>query len=443
MFSVLPLIIVVVLILLNGLFVAAEFALIGAPRASIERKAKLGDRVAKRLRRILNEPYLQDRYIATAQLGITLSSLGLGMYGEHMLALWLQSKLTFLPLPSWLAAHSIASIMAIAFLTYLHIVLGEMVPKSLALQKAERTAIWVTPLMGWFQILFYPLVLALNGLGNIILRFMGVQRTGPNDSLFHTSEELEFVIRESQEGGLLHRETSEVLQELLEFGDLLAREVMVPRVKIVGIPIGASHSDLANILDQASHTRYPLYENDLDHIVGALHVKDILKAYTEGSQIKPDNARPIPYVPESISLEQVLKTMREQNAQMVVVMDEYGGTAGLLTIEDLFEEIIGDIDEDEEDQSYLRVYENGSCEVDGTTRLEEVGERLRVDLEHEEVDTVGGLVLNYLGRPPKIDDEIEYKGLKFTVIEVEGHGVNRCKVEPIDSPDIETDRHDE
>ncbi len=428
MSSLIPIAIVALLIILNGLFVAAEFALIGAPRASVEHKAKLGDRLAMRLQKILSDRLKQDRYIATAQLGITLASLGLGMYGEHMLAAWLEVHLRFLPLPSWLTAHAIASLVAIVFLTYLHIVIGEMVPKSLALQKPERTAIWVALPMQWTQTLLFPLVIALNGIGNAVLRGLGMRRSDQGEDLYHTSDELEFVIKESQEGGLLRKETSEVLQELLEFGDLKAREVMVPRVKIVGIPLGTKNGDLLKILDRATHTRYLVYGESLDHIVGSIHIKDFLRNKLSGRPIEKSDARPVPYVPEAASLEQVLQTMRTHSAQMVVVMDEYGGTAGLITIEDLFEEIVGDIDETEQEIRDHHIGNDGYLHVNALLRLDEVSERFGMNLEHDEVDTVGGLVLTLLGKSPTLNDTVEFKGVLFTVTEVDGHGVGRCKL---------------
>lgn len=428
MFSLVPILIVTALILLNGLFVAAEFALIGAPRASVEHKAKLGDRLAIRLRGVLSDRRKQDRYIATAQLGITLSSLGLGMYGEHMLAVWLYDRLTFLPLPNWIAAHALASFVAIVFLTYLHIVVGEMVPKSMALQQAERTALWVATPMRWIQTLLFPLVITLNGVGNMILRLFGMRNSDHATDLYHTSDELEFVIKESQEGGLIRKQTSDVLQELLEFGDLKAREIMVPRVKIVGIPLGAKNGELLKILDKARHTRYLVYKENVDHVVGSIHIKDFLRNKLSGRPIEQSDARPVPFVPEAASLEQVLQTMRANNAQMVVVFDEYGGTAGLITIEDLFEEIVGDIDESEESTEELQCEKDGTLYVKGILRLHELAERIGIDLEHTEVDTVGGLVLTLLGRPPALNDVVDFNGAVFTVTEVDGHGVGRCKV---------------
>lgn len=431
--SLIPVIVITLLILLNGLFVAAEFAIVGAPRATIERRAAQGNRLASRVNRILHDPRRQDHYIATAQLGITLASLGLGMYGEHVLADWIGRWFQRLDLSRWIATHAVASGLSVTFLTYFHIVVGEMVPKSLALQQAARTALWVTPLMEWTKLAFYPLILALNYLGNGFLRLIGINRQSASLEHFHTGEELQYIVRESQQGGLMRKKSAQVLRKLFEFGELTAGEVMVPRVKISGVPLGASIEELAEVLLHSQHTRYPVYDGDLDHIVGMVHIKDILRGI-----LKKDLAmlsrqpREVPLVPETMTLDAVHNAMHQARTQMVVVMDEHGGTAGLLTIEDLFEEVIGEVDE--KALSYPKIHQDarGKLLVDGTVRLEELGERLLQSLEHEEVDTVSGLVLALLGRPPAKADVVFYDGVRFEVTDIEGHGVKECEVTLVD-----------
>lgn len=219
-----------VLILLNALFVAAEFAIVGVPRASVERAAASGHRVAMRVSRILHNPILQDRYIATAQLGITFSSLGLGMYGEHTLAVWIFNLLENHHTPSWLAAHALSSFLSVTILTYFHIVVGEMVPKSLALQYAERTVFWVTPPMSWINFVLYPLVVSLKRTGNMILKLMGVDRHHAAGH-YLSPEELQYVIQESRAGGLLREESGRVLKDLLEFGERADPDASRPSAK--------------------------------------------------------------------------------------------------------------------------------------------------------------------------------------------------------------------
>jgi CBS domain containing-hemolysin-like protein len=423
-----PVAIVLALILVNALFVAAEFAIVGAPRAAVERRAAEGDPLARVVAGILRDPRRQDRYIATAQLGITVASLGLGMYGEHKLAEWLAVRLEAMGPLRDVAAHTAASVLAIGFLTYLHIVLGEMIPKSLALQSAERAAMFVTPPVLVVQRLFYPLVLLLNGLGNGILRLAGIDRYVASGEHYRTPEELQFIVRESQAGGMLRQESAQVLQELLEFGDLTAGEVMIPRVRVVGIPAGATAEEMLAILRSQPHTRYPVYEGSLDHIVGVVHIKDILRRMPNRRALRPSEVREVPYLPETSTMDTVLAAMRRANSQLAVVMDEHGGTAGILTIEDLFEEVVGEIEEGWARAPVPDRDPQGRLLAPGTMRISEVGDALGRVLEHEEVDTVSGLVLALLDRPPVVGDAVEWEGVRFEVTAVEGHGVKECAV---------------
>src|SRR5262245_55466110 len=331
--------IITVLIVLNGVFVAAEFAIVGAPKAAIDARAARGDRLARQVQRVLRDPQLQDRYIATAQLGITLASLGLGMYGEHVLADAIFHALGHTGVPAWIVAHTVATVVAVAVLTYFHIVAGELLPKSLALQQAERLACWITPPMLWTKNLLFPLVVTLNGLGNLLLKAFGVNRQAQNTEQYYTPEELQLIVQESGELGALRSESSEVLQELFEFGDLNAAQVMVPRVRIVGVHVGMKPAATRALLADQTHTRYPVYEKDLDHIVGMVHIKDLLRVFLRDEAISAAHARPLPVVPETAPLDTVLTVMRRDRTQMAVVIDEHGGTAGVVTLQDLFEEV--------------------------------------------------------------------------------------------------------
>lgn len=431
--SLVPVVIITVLILLNALFVAAEFAIVGAPRAAIERRAADGDAVAGVVAAILRDPRRQDRYIATAQLGITVASLGLGMYGEHVLADWIGHQLEGFGSLRAPAAHTLASVLAVGILTYFHIVVGEMIPKSLALQAAERSSLLVTPVMLVIQRIVILPVVALNAVGNGLLRLVGINRFASTGEQYRTPEELQFIIRESQAGGMLRRESADVVQELLEFGDLTAGEVMIPRVRVTGIPAGASAEDMLRIFRASPHTRYPVYDGSLDQIVGVVHIKDILRRIPNRRGLRPQEVREVPFIPETAEMDTVLAAMRRVNSQMAVVMDEHGGTAGVITIEDLFEEVVGEIEEGWHSQEHPEIRRDGEGRlvVAGTVRIQEVGEELGLVLEHEEVDTVSGLVLAELDRPPEIGDAVEYDDVHFEVTAVEGHGVKECVVTPL------------
>ncbi|HWK12212.1 MAG TPA: hemolysin family protein [Vicinamibacterales bacterium] len=421
-----PLVIIVALILLNAIFVAAEFAIVGAPRAAIEAGART-NRLARLVHAVLRDPARQDRYIATAQIGITVASLGLGMYGEHVIADALLNAFGHTSWAEWLGVHGAASIVAVAVLTYFHIVLGEMVPKSLALQSAERMALYITPPMLWVQTILYPLVVALNALGNAVLKLIGVTRQAQTSDQYYTPEELQLVVQEAEEQGALREEAGHMLQELFEFGDRAAAEVMVPRVRVVGIPLGAGPGDLRSIIGQTPHTRYPIYDDDLDHIVGTYHIKDLLRLLLNDQRVSAAGARSAPVVPETALLDVVLSTMRRERAQMAIVIDEHGGTAGIVTLEDLFEEVVGDIEEGTGSTGPRRDA-LGRLRVPGTMRIDELGQLFDLDLTHEDVDSVSGLILTLLGRPAVVGDSVRYERLRLDVTAVIGHGVAEAAV---------------
>jgi CBS domain containing-hemolysin-like protein len=433
----LAILIIAALIALNGLFVAAEFAIVGVPRTLLEGAADRGNATARVVLGILKDARAQDRFIATAQLGITLSSLGLGMYGEHALALWIGGKLDAAGWAGWIASHTLATILSIAILTYFHIVLGEMVPKSLALQKPQGTVLWITPLMRAIQTALWPLVVSLNGVGNGILRIFGVHR-GSASHEARTPEELAYIVRESQAGGLLRSDAARVVQELLDFGNLTAGEVMIPRVRVAGIPLGASVEHVAGILQTRPHSRYPVYEDTLDRIVGVLHARDLLRRLGTDLRVEREHLRPVPFVPEAAEMDGVLGTMRRERSQLVVVMDEFGGTAGIITLEDLFEEVVGDIEEDGTGPQAVRKEGEGRWRVRGEIRLDELGAEIGRDVAHEDVDTVGGLIVALLGRPPQVGDAIEFDLLRLTVTQVTGLAVTECLVERVRRQDAES-----
>ena len=417
--------IIALLILLNGVFVAAEFAVVGAPRPAIDRLARQGHRRARLVQRLLRDPREQDRAIATAQLGITLASLGLGMYGEHLLAQWIVVRLEMIGATGWAAAHGIASVMAVTVLTYFHIVLGEMVPKSLALQRARNTVLAIAPLLRLTQLAMYPLVLALNGMGNALLRLVGVRRSAGGAEQHRTLEELAIMVRESARGGLIRRENARVVSELLEFSELLAGQAMVPRVHVVGLPLGAGSAEIAKALTASPHTRYPVYQGSLDRILGMVHVKDLLSCLPECRPLSETDLHPVPHLPETARLDEVLRAMRRQG-EMAVIMDEHGGTAGIVTVEDLFEEVVGEFGEDREARPEVWRDAEGRLHVSGTTRLSEVGDALGVALEHPEVDSTSGLILAQLGRPPRVGDTVEYDDVRFVVTRIEGLGIREA-----------------
>ena len=426
--SLFPILIISLLILLNGLFVAAEFAIVAAPRLPLERRAQAGQRIASTIVAILGNPRRQDQFIAAAQVGITFASLGLGMYGEHVVAAWIAAPLEHWGAQRYIAAHAVATVLSIITLTYFHIVIGEMVPKSLALQQAERTVLLITPVMVLVRTIFHPLVYTLNAIGNRLLALVGISRQTPSRESYHSPEELQLVVEESQQAGVLSAESRNLVSGIFEFRDRTAAEVMVPRVRIAGIPIGMAAEQVEALLRRSPKARYPVYEGDLDHIVGVLHVKDLLRLMVAGARVTAEDARQMPIVPETALLDEVLAAMRREKTHMAIVVDEHGGVAGIVTLEDLVEEVVGEIHDTDETPALVRVASTGDLRVLGTVRLDELGEQLGMTLEHPDVDSVSGLMLALLGRTPGVGDIVSYAGLRFEITAVQGRGVQECVV---------------
>jgi len=414
--------IILALLLSNALFVAGEFAIVGVPRPSIERLASLGNALARRVVRILDSTKRRDRYLATTQIGVSLASLGLGMYGEHVVAESIAAWLEPLNVSRWVAAHTVGSVVAVAILTYAHLVIGEMVPKALALQSAERTAMLVSPAIEGIGTAVLPLVVALDALRALTVRAIGIRGEVAEEERYHSTEELQLIIQESQEEGLLRGESGRILRELFEFGDLKAWQVMVPRVHLAAVRVGTTADELRDIVRTRPHTRFPVHTGDPDNIVGMVHIKDVLRHIVLEQPIAIGDARPVPYIPATTPLDEVLAAMRRARAQMAVVMDEHGGTAGIVTIEDLFEEVVGDIDEGRGRTPIWRD-PSGRLLVRGTVRLKDAGDAIGRSLEHPDVQTISGLVLTLLGRPAAVGDVVSWNGVRIEVTVVSGRSV--------------------
>ena len=414
--------IILVLLLANALFVAAEFAIVGVPRTSVERLASRGNTLARRVLRILEHAKRRDRYLATTQIGVSLASLGLGMYGEHVIAEWIGNWLEPMTLARFVAAHTVGSVVAVAILTYAHLVIGEMVPKALALQSAERTALWVSPIIETLEKPILPLVVSLDALRAMVVRAIGIEGEVAEEERYHSTEELQLIIEESKEEGLLRGESGRILSELFEFGDLTAGQVMVPRVRLVSIAVGTTADRLREIVRMRPHTRFPVHTGDPDDILGSVHIKDLLRHIVSNQPITAADARPVPYIPNTMPLDEVLGAMRRTRAQMAVVMDEHGGTAGIVTIEDLFEEVVGEIDEGRGRTPIWRE-SPGRLLVRGTVRLKDAGDAIGRSLEHPDVQTISGLVLALLGRPAVGGDVVTWNNVRIEVTAVAGRGV--------------------
>ncbi len=414
------------LILINALFVAAEFALIGSPKASLEGRASRGDRFAARILRTLTSPKRQDEYLAASQLGITLASLGLGMYGEHRLAELFEHWVG--GVGSLASAGVVASVLALALLTIGHIVLGEMMPKTIALQHPIAVARFTDWPVRLTAIVLYPIVRIAYAIARATLRLIGIRRRENVHEQIYTPEELQLIVEESERGGALAPRLEPNRARALRVrrpdrgaGDGAAR----PRRRHSRRRDGRRSP--ARWSCGQRRTRYAVYEGDLDHIVGMVHVKDLLRLLTQGGALRADDARRMPVVPETASLDDVLATMQRGHAHMAVVIDEHGGTAGIVGLEDIFEEVVGEIDDGVPATPSLVAQDDGLVRAAGTVRLDELGQHFNVDLEHEEVDSVSGLVLARLGRPPVKGDRVDYGRLRLEVTATSGRGVREVR----------------
>jgi CBS domain containing-hemolysin-like protein len=434
--------IVTVLILLNGLYVAAEFAVISLPKIRLEQEAAGGDVGAERYLGIISNSLQQDRFIAIAQMGITLASLGLGMYGEHALA-----GLIAPYLQSWggvgvVAAHSAATVISLLFLTFWHIVAGEMVPKSLALLYPVQTAKALWWPMRVSGVVLAPLGWVLNGLGNMMLRLLGLP-VSHDLALVYSPDELRMVFEESRNEGLLPPEQHQMLENVIDFGERPLRLIMVPRTQIVGLPVSATVADAVALLEAEEYSRYPLYQDDLDNIVSFVHVKDVFAALTDGGSGRAvsEIAHPIIYLPETLRLDEAMDRLRESSAHMAVVVESRGGTGGIVTMEDLIEELFGEIrDEyDQADPPEVEALEQG-VRVQGQMSLLDLEEALDTafDRDDDRIETVAGLLLDALGRIPEPGDVVEKEGFRFQIETVENMTVGTTLITPCPAPPEET-----
>jgi magnesium and cobalt exporter, CNNM family len=422
---------VLALIAANGFFVAAEFGLVAVRRTRIEQMANEGNALAQRVKAALER---MDSHIAATQLGITISSLALGWLGVPVLAQLIEPAFRWLP-GIWPQASAYAVAVAVAFvaITALHIVLGESVPKTIALQRPERAALFVVRPLQAFLWLFGPFISAMNGLGNLIMRWIGLRPAGGHE-LAHSEEELRQLVTASQESGVLEASEEEMIHKVFSFADKEAHQVMVPRTEIAGVPADMTLRDFAAyVAYERLHTRFPVYEGTIDSIVGIVHLKDaVLAMATEQLDLTVRAVmRPVLVVPESIHVDELLRQLRRRRMHMAALVDEFGGTAGIVTMEDLLEEIVGEIrDEFDEETPGLAARQDGTYTIDGMMTIDEFNERFGQSIEEPAYDTIAGYVFGQLGRVAEVGDEAPIDGLLLRVEEMDGLRIASLRVLP-------------
>jgi putative hemolysin len=406
------------LVAANGFFVASEFALVSVRKSRIDEMEASGVAGAKGVKDAVQN---LDRYIAGTQVGITIASLALGWVGHPALVPLVEPAVAWVGLAGNQAAvHGTAIAIAFSLITFLHVVLGELVPKSLALQKPEGVSLWVArPL--WLSVtLFQPIIWALNGVGNWLLRSIGVRPAGGHESV-HSAEELSILIRQSHEAGVLDDQEQQMIERTFRFGELRVRDVMVPRTEIVALDLTKPVDQLLDKLAGTIHTRLPVHKGDVDVITGVLHSHEVFKEWRAGRPLDDLSrlARPPFFVPETTALDTLLVRFRENKTQIAVALDEYGVTAGIVTLEDLVEEVFGEVQDSlEASLPKLQWLEDGRLLVRGETRIDVFNEFSGLALDDEEADTVAGFVMNLLGRGGRLHDRVETDDATFVVTDM-------------------------
>ncbi|WP_090983197.1 hemolysin family protein [Paenibacillus sp. CF384] len=419
---ILNLLLIVFLVFLNGFFVAAEFAMVKVRSSRIDSLALDGNRRARFASRLTSN---LDAYLSACQLGITLASLGLGWVGEPAIAAMLEpvlEKFHFSPV----AIHTVAFIIAFTIITVLHIVLGELAPKTIAIRKAESVTMWTAmPLIGFHKIM-YPFIYLLNGTANWLLKRVGIEPAAEHESA-HTEEEIRILMKESHKSGLIDNTELTLVDNIFDFAETHAREIMIPRTEMICLYANLSFDENQAIALKEMHTRYPVCDGDKDNIIGFVHIKDLLKVTHQGLPDIRTITRPMTTVPDSMQISNLLKLMQKKKTQIAILIDEYGGTSGLVTLEDIMEEIVGEIqDEFDEERPDIEPRDDQSHSINGMMLIEEVNSYFGLEIESDDYDTIGGWFYAQIENPPsKGQRVVQPDGFEFVIEETDHLRISR------------------
>ncbi|MEZ4609990.1 MAG: hemolysin family protein [Caldilineaceae bacterium] len=426
------------LIAVNGLYVAAEFSAVSARRPRLAQMADDGDHLAQVMLNIVEDPRRLDAYVAACQLGITVSSLVLGFYGQSRIMALLQPWLESMGPSVQTLFQAFGATAILLFLTVIQVVLGELVPKNIGVQYPEKLSTLTARPMLWSMRVYRPLIWIFNGSGQILLRLMGAHAVAEHAHV-HSPEEILMLVEESGAGGILDTEERRLLVNTLQLRDLNARKVMIPRNRMLVGSVDGTCGALLRRLANSPYSRMPIYDGSIDNIIGVVHLKDLMRVYyqrhgqsTPGAdEPVPDDGwsvrsvmHPVAHVPESVEVGEVLTQMQRAHYNLVIVVDEYGGTAGMVTIEDLVEEIIGEFeDEFDAENPPLAVGEDGRIYVRGDVLVEDINDALEIALPVDGVDTIGGLMLSKAGKIPAVGDKVLVGSIEFRIEKVVRNGV--------------------
>jgi CBS domain containing-hemolysin-like protein len=418
---------VIILLAANAFFVAAEFALVAARRTRIDALVQQGDRKARVVRRALDD---LNRQLSAAQLGITVASILLGYVAEESVAALFRSW--FDALPTWLnfmARGGIASIVAVSIITFLHVVFGEQAPKTWAIAYPEAISRWIAGPLLFFSWITRPATGLLNWSSNRIVRLMGIKAVAAEAERLHSPEEIRMLVEQSQEGGSLGEQDARLIEGVFEFTEKVAQDVMTPRTQMAALASDLTIAEAADEVAQAKRSRYPVYTESIDEVVGVVHAKDILiRLRANPADRVSAIMRPPLFVPGTREVEDVLADMKRLKVHLAIVLDEYGGTAGLVTMEDLLEEIVGAIYDEYDRAEAAPTVEPGAPVIDGAMPITDLNAEYDLSLDDTEYTTVGGYIFGELGRLPRIGDRVTVQGYGLEVAEMEGRRVRKVRV---------------
>ncbi len=425
---VIPIVVIIVLVIVNGVFVAAEFALVGARRSRLQTLANNGSRSARWLLGVFDRPTGKDGYIAIAQLGITLASIGLGMYGEPAVAAWLYG-----PFEDWglsnRAAHTVGFLIALSGITYMHVVFGEMIPKALALQAPETVSLRVNPVMRVFALVFRPMVLVLNSAALALMRLLRIPEPDQRLALY-TSAELAIVTDETASSGQIGDLQRTLIRNVFDLDERTAEELMTSRSRVDALDISTPPHEITALITLSGRSRYPVIDGSLDRVVGVLHIKDFIRAHQRGGSLAlAELVRPIPTIAGTASAEQVLERFRRDRTHAALVVDEHGGTLGVVTMDDVIAEVMDD-GVHSADSAAVR-HDDGSLSLDGEVTLNELEDDHGMLIVNPEVTTIAGVVLAATSMVPTVGITVTADGHELTVEEVHGRKITRIRVRPI------------
>ncbi len=423
------------LLFVNGFFVAAEFALVKVRKTRLEQLSNEGNSNANKALKLVNDT---NKMLAAAQLGVTIASIALGWVAESTIVQLIEPVINLIPVAnSLITAHAIAVPISFVVVTYFHVLLGEQLPKCFALRHPDSLALWVARPMDLFITLFKPFVWLLLISGDKILCAFNV--SSDDASLVHSTEELDMLVDASYNEGVLNETEAEMLHNMFKFSDLTAKQVMLPRTDMMCIPSDISYDDLNKFALENQYTRYPVYEGSIDKILGFIHVKDLYSlAMTKDNYSIEKVIRPLMLVPETMTLDNLILEFKKTHTQIAVVIDEFGGTSGLITLEDVLEEIIGEVQDefDEEEEADIKEIAENTYIANAMVRIDEFVDYFDLNeaqFEEDDVDTIAGLVVKLLGRIAVVGDKVSFNGLTFTVVEIDGARVTKLQVfkEPV------------